>query len=48
MTQHSMLQKNDAGYAFNQPLCYASLSVVRLGRCNVDATVDDLAIVFGH
>jgi hypothetical protein len=29
-------------------LCYALLSVVRLGRCNVDATVDDSAIVVGH
>jgi hypothetical protein len=28
--------------------CYASLSVVRLGRDNVDATIDDLAVVFGH
>jgi hypothetical protein len=28
--------------------CYALLSVVQLGRCNVDATVDDLAVVFGH
>jgi hypothetical protein len=28
--------------------CYASLSVVRLGRDNVDATVDDSAMVFGH
>jgi hypothetical protein len=28
--------------------CYASLSVVRLGRDNVDATVDDSAVVFGH
>jgi hypothetical protein len=27
--------------------CYASLSVVRLGRGNVDATVDDSAMVFG-
>jgi hypothetical protein len=26
-------------------VCYASLSVVRLGRCNVDATVGDLAKV---
>jgi hypothetical protein len=28
--------------------CNASLSVVRLGRWNVDATVDDSAMVFGY
>jgi hypothetical protein len=28
--------------------CYASLSVVRLGQGNVDATVNDSATIFGH
>jgi hypothetical protein len=29
-------------------MCNALLSVVQLGRWNVDATVDDSAIVFGY